>query len=455
MSVSLTANRRRGVLLDRASARKVLGVGLPIVGGMMSQNVLDVVDTIMVGQLGEAALAAVGIAAFANFMAVAFLIGLASGVQTLVARRRGEGRHEDEAIPLNGGLAFALAAAIPITIIGVLMAPTIYPMLVAHDPRVVAEGTAYFEARLLGSIAVGLNFSFRGYWYGIGETGTYLRIILTVHIINIILSYGLIFGALGLPELGTLGAGLGTTIALYIGTLLYAITTWRRARPGGFLRALPRGRTLKSLLRLSIPTAVQTLALAAGMTTLFVIAGLVSVTALAVSNVLVNLSKLAVLPAMGLGFAAMTLVSEAIGRGAMDEASRWAWQTVQVAFIAVSVVALVLFFVPQLVVSAFTTEPQIIAAAAVPLMVVSLLLFVEALSAVMGSALNGAGAARTTMLVNIGTQWLFGLPLAYLLGVTAQWGIFGIWLGFSAFRLASAATLTTLFILGRWQSIKL
>lgn len=437
------------------SARRILGIGLPIVGGMLSQNVLDLVDTIMVGSLGEAALAAVGIASFANFMAVALLIGLASGVQAVVARRKGEGRLKEQAIPLNGGLFFALIAAVPLAIGGVFFAPQIYPTLVSGNEAVIAEGTPYFQARLAGAIAIGLNFSFRGYWYGIGETGTYLKIIIAVHVTNIVLSYGLIFGAFGLPELGTLGAGLGTTIALYVGTVLYAIITYRRARDEGFLERLPRGQTMSSLMRLSIPAAIQTLLFAAGLTTLFVIAGYVSVTALAVSNILVNLSKLAVLPAMGLGFAAMTLVSEALGRQEPDEAARWAWHTIQVALFAVLPVAFVLAAAPMPMTSIFTGEPTVLAAAELPLRILGGMLFFEAVGSVLMSALTGAGAARTALVVNVGTQWVIGLPLAFALGISAGFGVTGIWLGFAIFRLVAAVTLAAIWIRGDWKSIRL
>lgn len=454
-AVHAMPERGRFAPVTPPAAKRILGIGLPIVGGMVSQNVLDLVDTIMVGRLGEAALAAVGIAAFANFMAVALLIGLAAGVQALTARRKGEGRLSEMAIPLNGGLAFAAAGGVVIALAGVILAPTLYPMLVDHNDAVVAEGVPYFTARVAGALAIALNFSFRGYWYGIGETGTYLKIIVSVHLVNVVLSYGLIFGVAGLPELGTLGAGLGTTIALYFGTVLYAVTTLRRARPHGFLERLPRGETMASLLRLSIPSAIQTLLFATGLTVLFVIAAQVGTTALAVSNILVNLSKLAVLPAMGMGLAAMSLVSEALGARDPERAERWAWQTVQLAAVVVFVVAAVLLAAPAAVLGVFTTDVGVVAAGVLPLRILATALMAEVLAAVMMNALTGAGAARSAMVVNVSTQWLLGLPLAYLLALPLEGGLTGMWLGYAAFRLASAAVLTALWLNGFWKTIKL
>src|SRR5210317_1197197 len=98
---------------DRGRRKMVWGIALPIMGGMMSQNVLNLVEIGMVGRLGDKALAATGIGGFTNYLAISFIIGLSAGVQALAARRLGEGRHDETAVPLNGGLILALLIGIP------------------------------------------------------------------------------------------------------------------------------------------------------------------------------------------------------------------------------------------------------------------------------------------------------------------------------------------------------
>ena len=89
-------------------------------GGMMSQNILNLVDIGMVGHLGDTALAATGIGSFTNYLAISFIIGLSAGVQALAARRLGEDRLSETAVPLNGGLMLALIIGVPfIDVIGV------------------------------------------------------------------------------------------------------------------------------------------------------------------------------------------------------------------------------------------------------------------------------------------------------------------------------------------------
>jgi MATE family multidrug resistance protein len=232
--------------------RTVLDLSLPIVGGMASQNVLNLVDIAMVGALGPVALAAVGLGSFANFMAMALVMGLSSGVQAMAARRKGEGRESEMAVALNGGLVLAILIGLPVLVILLWLAPSLYALLI-DDPAVIAEGIPYFEARLYGIFAIGANFAFRGFWNGISLSRVYLRVVLIMHISNVPISYVLIFGLFDWPGLGTVGAGIGTTVALYIGSACYIWVGVRRARPFGFLCGLPDIDTMASMLRLALP----------------------------------------------------------------------------------------------------------------------------------------------------------------------------------------------------------
>ena len=126
------------------------------------------------------ALAAVGLASFANFFGQAFLTGLATGVQAMAARRLGEGRESETAVPLNGSLALSLLIGIPLTVVIWNAAPYLFPYLV-DDPLVVENGVPYWRARAFAITAVGMNFSFRGFWNGV-NLSTYLTLLsVTLH----------------------------------------------------------------------------------------------------------------------------------------------------------------------------------------------------------------------------------------------------------------------------------
>ncbi|MCA9545717.1 MAG: MATE family efflux transporter [Myxococcales bacterium] len=431
----LTAERRA----------RIQGLALPIIGGMISQNVLNLVDTGMVGALGDAALAGVGLGSFANFMAIAFITGASAGVQAMAARRRGEGRDTETAIPLNGGLLVVAAVAVPLSALLIWLAPSLFPLL-DDDPEVVALGTTYLQVRLVAMVAVGANFAFRGYWNAIDRSKLYLRTLLVMHVTNIALNYLLIFGHFGFPELGVKGAALGTAISTYVGTAYYVWMGRTYARENGFLRGLPDGATVKTMLRLAVPAGLQQFFFAAGMTVFFRLVGMVGTQELAASNVLVNLLLVAILPGLGFGLAAATLVGQALGQGDREAAHAWGSDVVKLSVGVITIIALPAMIYPQLLLMPFIRNPETLALAAEPLRIIAILLPLDAVGMVLMNALLGAGDAKKVMAVSVSTQWAVQLPLVYLVGPHLGWGLIAIWAVQSGAR-----ALQSLVFLGTWR----
>lgn len=420
--------------------RRILWLALPIMGGMLSQNLLDLVDTAMVGTLGPVSLAAVGLGAFTNFMMTALILGVGSGVQTLVARHRGAERLNELAIPLNAGLIVVAAVAIPLSAVLMRYSSDIFAML-NDDPAVVEEGSRYLNIRLVAMVAVGANFCFRGYLNGIERTTVYLGVIVVVHLLNIVISWVLIFGKLGFPALGSLGAGIGTSLSLAIGTVIYFVIVHRLAASQGFLKKFCNLFEFKKLLEISIPSSLQSLFFAAGLVALFWIIGHIDVNAVATSNVIVNLLKVGILPGVALGLAAMTLVSESVGRNQPAEAKRWAWQVVIVASIVMGLIVLPGVFMPTQILRAFLHDPELVAQAVTPLQIAAIAVLADSVGIILLNSLIGAGAARTAMLISIVTQWVIGLPLCYLAATYFEPGLAGVWAGQGLYRIVQALVL--------------
>ena len=439
--------------LSVARRRRILSLALPIIGGMVSQNVLNLVDTAMVGTLGDAALAGVGLGSFANFMCIAFIIGMSTGVQAMSARRLGEGRDDEVAVPLNGGLLLVALMAVPATIALIYLAPYAFPLL-EDDPEVVRLGTSYLQFRLIAMIGVGMNYAFRGYWNAIDRSRLYLQTLLIMHVSNIVLNYLLIFGHLGFPELGVTGAALGTTISTFIGLAWYMSLGLRFARGAGFMRALPRGETLSTMIRLAVPAGLQQFFFATGMVVFLRLVGMVGTKELAATTVLINLLLVVILPGMGFGLAAATLVGQALGRGDPQDAKQWGWDVCKLASMVLLVLALPAIITPRLILAPFIHDPATLALGEQPLRVIGSLLPFEAVALVMMNALFGAGAARTVMIASITMQWAIQLPLVWLVGPTLGWGLFAVWLANEGGRVLLSGVLAGVWHRGRWAQIK-
>ena len=193
------------------------------------------------------------------------------------------------ALPLNGGLLLALILGLPLTLILIALSPAIFSAL-NEDPAVVAVGVGYLQVRLAAMIGVGMNFSFRGYLSAVKLSKLYMVTLLTMHTLNVFLNWVFIFGNLGAPQLGVLGAGLATTLSIYAGTLIYFVLAYRVSHGTGFLQRIPAWETLRSILRISLPSSIQQVFFAAGMVALFWIVGKIGTPELAAVNVLMTLS---------------------------------------------------------------------------------------------------------------------------------------------------------------------
>ena len=428
-------------------------LALPIMGGMGSQNVMNLVDTAMVGSQGKAALAGVGLSSFVAFMSQAFIMGLSSGVQAMAARRLGEGRDTQTAIPLNGGLLLAVAFGLPVTLALFFVAPHLYPYL-NDDANVIAEGVPYLQARLCAITAVGMNFAFRGYFNGVNQSQIYMRSLIVMHVCNLALNYTLIFGHFGAPALGATGAGVGTAIATYIGTLVYIVQSLRVARGRGFLSGLPDEATMKTMWRLSVPSGIRQVFFATGLTVLFWIVGKVGTTELAAANVMINLMLVAYLPGLGLGMAAASLVGQALGKGDRDDAAQWGWDVSKLGIGILGALGLPMLLVPELLLSAFIDDAATIAVGTLPLRVVGATIAIDGVGQVLQAAMLGAGDSRRVMVVAVSLQWLVFLPVAYAVGPWAGYGLLGIWIAQAVYRFLQAGLFSVMWRDGKWATVE-
>ncbi|MBT8070814.1 MAG: MATE family efflux transporter [Gammaproteobacteria bacterium] len=446
--------RMRSLFPDRERRRSIWAIALPIMGGMMSQNILNLVDIGMVGHLGDTALAATGIGSFTNYLAISFIIGLSAGVQALAARRLGEERHSETAVPLNGGLILALFIGLPLCAILYLAIPSAYIFL-SDDPAVIEQGVPYLQVRILSMVAVGMNFSFRGYWSAIHMTGVYLRTLLIMHAINIFLNWVLIFGNLGAPEMGVVGAGLATTISLYIGTGLYFFFAFRHARDKGFLHRLPNRSTLWQQFKLSLPSSIQQLFFSAGLVTLMWIMSQIGTAEVAAVNVLMTFHITAILPAFGLALAATTMVGNALGRNDTEDASLWGWNAAVIALIYGVTLSLVLIPFADPLLGVFLTNPETRQLAYMPMIIWALVIGLETTGMVLMNALIGAGDTRRSMWISVIAQWVFFLPFAFLVGPLLGFGLLGVWIVNGIYRGGQAIVCIQQWAGRSWAGIKL
>ncbi len=428
--------------------QRIFALSLPIIGGMISQNLFNIVDTAMVGLLGNAALAAVGLGGFIVFACQSIVLGISTGVQSVAARRRGAGQMDRPVRILNSALAMVVVVGPLLSLVLIQFVEPLYPYI-NNDVEVIEQGVPYLQIRLAAVMFVGMNFAFRGYWNAIDMSRIYMSTLIAIHLCNILLNYVLIFGKLGAPTLGVAGAGYASAISLAFGTCIYFALSLRLAASRGFLRGLASRDEVKSLVRISIPSSLQQVFFAAGMVTMFWIVGRIGTAEVAAANVLITVTLFALLPGLGLGIACTTLVGQALGANDADDAHQWGWDVTVVAIALMSTLALPMVLAPDLVSSLFLHDEATRELARWPMRLVGLLMPIEAIGFVLMHALLGAGDARRVMLVSIVVQWVVFLPFAWVIGPGLGFGLLGVWLWQGITRAGQAAV-----FLGSWQSRK-
>lgn len=150
----------------RPRVARILAIGIPILGGMGSSALLSLVDTAMVGWLGSAELAAVGLGSFASWIYLGFFQGLTIAVQALVSRRVGQGRIGEAGASLNAALLLLVAVAPTSAAILWVATPSLFALL-NDDPAVLAAGVPYLRWVIAQSLFMGAIYAFNGFWNGI------------------------------------------------------------------------------------------------------------------------------------------------------------------------------------------------------------------------------------------------------------------------------------------------
>jgi multidrug resistance protein, MATE family len=442
----------RGLLPDVERSRRILRLGLPIMGGMSTYTLLELVDIVFVGYLGTVALAAVGISVFLTFSYLALFGGVSIAVQATTARLVGENTSEDLVRFLRTTLLIVVAA----TPLGALLlgwqADGLLTLM-SEDPALIETGTPYLRWSFAAGVFLIINNAFMGFWNATDRPHLYLRVVLVQAVVKLPLNYVLMFGWGVVPAFGVEGAGMSTFVAAVVGSIYHAATAVRHAP--GFWRGAVRANAA-IVFRLLLPAGTQQFLENFALTLMFRIVAMIGTVEVAGYTVLVNLVGAVGLPAWGLGMAGATLVGQSMGAGDPVSAHRWAWDVVKVGTLAMVVLGIPFWAAPEFILGIFIHDPAAVEIATWPCRILGLMIGINGLGYMFASLLYGAGDVARVMYVNLATQYLVLLPGAWLVGVHFAYGLLGVWLVHQfAFRALNAAILTALWQQRRWAGVRL
>lgn len=448
-----------GVIDESKLLRSVVRLAWPVVVQQVSFSMVQLVDTALVGHLGEDALAGVRLGGQILWISMSGLVAVGVGATAVIARAVGAGRAGDAGKTLNTALALALVWGILIGL-GMWFLGSWSLGMMGAEPGAKHDGAVYLEGLAVGMPFWSVMFAGSAALQGAGDTRTPMVVGVIVNICNAFLAYVMINGVGPSPRMDVLGSGAGFAGAAMIGAFLIIVAM--SLRPGVIrwspVTALHFDRTEAGrILNVGVPAGVeQGQFMFAFMIYTRIIASL-GTTALAAHGVTLAIQSLTFNVGFAISVATSAIVGQSLGAGRPDLAQRSTYLAMwySMLFMAVLGVSLMLFGEP--ITDLFIAGED--AAEVVDIGGQLLFIFAFAMPALGSSlsisgALRGAGDTRSVLLIMTGSTWIIRLVPAYLLAVPLGLGVPGAWMAAILDINTRSLLMYLRFRQGKWKHIK-
>ena len=468
----------KALVTTGSPVKVILKLALPTVLAMLTQSAVNEVDIIFFSHLPPSEASTAQAALFPSLILLwmfgGSLSAISVGTQAISARRFAEGKSNDAGAVLVNSWVCALLAGVVFTAVGYVVMPLALKVLLPV-PEVRLAALGYLKWRLLGISSMAATFSFKAFFDGIGKTHVHMVASVVMNIINVVLCVALIFGNWGAPRMGMSGAGLAGAASSWVGLLImvaWAMMSHYRInfRPFDLTRVV-RGVML-DILRLSVPSAVATVAVMSGFALFSGIVGhLDSVSHAAVVSahgpgghveavngaataLIVGVLKLTFTACLAFGTSTATLVSQSLGAKDPDKATLFGWVSVRLGLVIFGVVGLLEGIVlTKPLLHLVTQSPAVFETALLPMRMMGLCTPLIAVGMILTQALFGAGNTKFVMLVELVLHFFCLVPLAWLFGITLHLGLPGIWASAAIYVLLLTSVMVWKFRRGDWKTI--
>ncbi len=431
-------------LPPRRELRSLIHLALPIVAVQVGLMFMGVVDTLMVGRVSAAALAAVALGNLYFFFIAIFGMGTLFGLDAIVSQAVGAGDDRAIARAMQRGLLVALVLALASLVPLLLVEPVI--TLLRQPADVIPLAAGYVHAATPGILAFFAFVVLRQTLQAMDRVRPIVVAIVVANLVNAALNWLLVFGHWGFPALGPIGTGWASTISRWTMLALLATITLPRLRP--YLRPAGRvvlqPRPLWRMLRLGAPIGAQFQLEMGAFAAVALIMGWLGTAQMAGHQVAINLASLTFMVPVGIAQAGAVRVGQAVGRG--DPAgARVAVKSALLSGTAFMSFTGVLFLtLPGPLTALYTDEPEVVAVAVTLIPIAGVFQVFDGLQAVAAGVLRGIGDTTAPFIANLLAFWAVGIPLGLWLGFRTDAGPVGLWWG-----LVAGLGLVALFLVGR------
>ena len=429
--------------------REILKIGVPIMLGQACVIILAFADNIMIGWHSVNELAA---SSFVNNVMNFFILtelGFASGMTPIIGAFHGNGNVKGVGTTVRNGL---LVNGI-IGLIGLVLLAVIYLFIdsFGQEPELLPLIRPYFV--IVGiSIIFALGFNvLKQFTDGICKPVVSMLFLMGGNVLNIFGNWVLIYGKLGCPELGLMGAGLSTLISRILMLLCFVLYIFKSEQFKAYAQAIKEALfsrvKMRHIFNMGYPVAIQMGLEASTFSFSAIMVGWISVTALAAHQVAITISQLCFLMMQGLSFALSILVSNCYGIKDYAGIHAYVKRGILMIFGTSLSLSILLYIFRYPAVGMFTDSPEVAEIAVVLFYVLFAYQIGDGIQLCFANVLRGLQDVKPIMYAAFVSYYLIAIPVAYVLGFKAGLGAVGVWLGFPI-----GLTLAGLFFYARYRS---
>ena len=430
-----------------------LRLALPVVLTQLGQILTQFADNLMVGRYGgddPLPLAAVSFGGAVFFILFITSIGIALGMTPLIGELYAQGNRERSSHLLQNGILFYGALGIAMTAFQYAIIPLMYHL--GQPVEVVDAAIPYYKMLVWSMPFVMLFFAFKQFLEGVGNTKVEMVVTIIANLANVGFNWVFIYGRYGLPEMGAVGAGLGTLLSRIIAPILMIGYFYARREYRDYLeRFALRNYSWKEvgqLTRMGLPIALQMFLEASAFAGTGIMMGWFgdgAKTAIGANQIATTIANCAFMIVMSIGAATTIRVSHCYGARNLGEMTMAAKASYHLVLAWNAFAAAVFLSLRHVIPTLFTTNAEVIGIASQLLAFAALYQLSDGIQNVSVGILRGIQDVRIIMPIALISYWLLNLPVGYLVGFTLGMGPAGLYIGFT-FGLSTAALLMILRI---------
>lgn len=422
---------------------------LPLVVEQLLAVTMGMVDTMMVASCGEAAVSGISIVDTIGVLLIGLFGAMASGGAVVVAQYIGRGERDKVARASNQLFLSVGGLAVLLMVIALVFNRQILHLIYGNiDTNVMSNARTYFYITAISYPFLGIYNGGAALFRAVGNSKVSMMISLAANVLNVAGNALLIF----VFHMGVAGAGLSTLVSRIVSTVLIFYFLKKNSDvPVSRGIRLDWGM-LRRILYIGIPNGVENSIFQLGkilLSSLIASFGTIAITANAVTG---NVGSFQLIPTNAIGIAMITVVGQCVGAGEAQQAKKYLFKLLRMAYIFVILVGAALMVLGGPICSLYNLSPETTE------LTLTLLryncvccMLVHPLSFALANGLRAANDVKFTMLVSIVSMWTCRIVLAYILARNLELGVLGVWIAMTVDWLVRAVFFTSRVLGGGWK----